>query len=659
MKALAQTWLQRFWEIISAVSVRTKIMGIVLSLVLLLGVGVTIQVRTTMDRTLSHELNQRAISISRDLAARSTDLILTNNLFALHELLHDTVDNNEDLRYAFVLDANGQVLVHSFDVAVPADLPTVNPVDASEHHHLQILDTEEGLIHDVAVPIFEGRAGIARVGLSEQQLQAQMAATTRQLIVITLLVSLAGVLGGFLLTWVLTRPVQALVDVTQAVARGDLTRRAPRWADDEIGTLGESFNAMVEELALTQSESEAYNQELARRNRELAATAAVAQAASSGQLDLVGTLERALNEVLEVIGLQAGWVMLLSENGAKARLSTWVGLPRKVAEKEAEFRFPDCECAEVLTGRRPILIHPLHPACPIRPVKLPNGLTPTCHVTVPLLTRNRVLGVLNIASDDPARFDDSEMTLLNAIGRQLGVAIENARLWEELKQREALRGQLLEQVIAAQEEERKRIARELHDQTGQALTSMLVGLSTLEADSNPERISELKAIAASTLDEVRDLAMELRPSVLDDLGLVPALQHYVRTWTGRHHLTIDFHTLGLAGLRLPPPVETALYRIVQEALTNIVRHAQAEQVSVLLEARGASVVAIVEDDGRGFDVEQLMHGPLSEQWLGLHGMRERAELIDGTLTIESSLGAGTTVFAEVPSSRVFESDREG
>jgi len=575
-------------------------------------------------------------------------LILTNNLYALHELLRDTVDSNDDLRYAFVLDAEGRVLIHSFELGVPPDLFTVNPVRSDEHHQLQILDTEEGLIHDVAVPIFEGRAGTARVGLAEHRLQAQMIATTRQLLLITLLVSLAGVLGGFFLTWVLTRPVKALLTVTQAVAQGDLSHRAPVWADDEIGELGSSFNVMVEELALAQEESEAYNRELLRRHRELAATAAVAQAVSSGQLDLVGTLDRALRVVLEVTDLQVGWIILLAEDSRTASLSSWAGLPREIAHQEAAFPFPACKCAEVLESRCPLVIHPLDSACPIRPVDLGEGRAPTCHVTVPLLTRARVLGVLNIASDDPTRFDESELTLLNAIGRQLGVAIENARLWEELKQREVLRGQLLEQVITAQEEERKRIARELHDQIGQALTSMLVGLRTLEAASNPAHISELKTIAADTLDEVRVLALELRPSVLDDLGLVPALQHYVRAWASRHGLAIDFQTVGLDSLQMPPPVETALYRIVQEALTNIVRHAGADQVSVLLEGRDLMVVAIVEDDGCGFEVDRLLQSSVSEHWLGLHGMRERAELMGGTLTIESSPDAGTTVFVEVP-----------
>ncbi|MGB9724070.1 MAG: ATP-binding protein [Chloroflexia bacterium] len=461
----------RIWAVIGAVSVGTKIMGIVLGLVLLLGVGVTAQVRIRMAEALGHELDERGISIARDLAARSTDLILTSDLFALHELLRDTVAHNEDLRYAFVLDSQGRVLVHSFGVGVPPDLLGVNPVSGSERYRLQILESEEGQIHDVAVPVLGGHAGTVRVGLSEHRLQAQLAAITYRLLLITFLIALAGVAGGYLLTWVLTRPVRALVEATRTVARGELDHRAPVWAEDELGALARSFNAMVE---------------------------------------------------------------------------------------------------------------------------------------------------------------------------------EQARLWEALKQREARRGQLLEQVITAQEEERRRIARELHDQTGQSLTSILVGLRNLESDPSPARLNELKAIVADTLDGVRRLALELRPSILDDLGLVPALERYVQTCASRYHLTVDLQTVGLDGVRLPPAVETALYRIIQEAMTNVVRHAQARQVSLLLEVRGGAVVAVVEDDGCGFDAERLMNGPLSERCLGLHGMRERAELVGGTLTVESSPGAGTSVFVEVP-----------
>src|SRR5919202_5572816 len=174
---------------------------------------------------------------------------------------------------------------------------------------------------------------------------------------------------------------------------------------------------------------------------------------------------------------------------------------------------------------------------------------------------------------------------------------ELAQLSEELRQKEQIRAQLLEKAISAQEEERKRIARELHDETSQALTSLVVGLKVLEGLRDPGQIraqvAELRELAAGTLDSVHGLALELRPSVLDDLGLVAAVQRQVATQTRRQDLEVDFHTAGLDGTRLAPETEMAVYRIIQEALANVARHSRATAASVILERRRDKLVAIV------------------------------------------------------------------
>ncbi len=222
---------------------------------------------------------------------------------------------------------------------------------------------------------------------------------------------------------------------------------------------------------------------------------------------------------------------------------------------------------------------------------------------------------------------------------------------EELHNKEVLRGRLLEKVITAQEDERKRISRELHDETGQAITSLMVGLKVLEGVTCLEEVrstaGQLRATAAQTLDSLHSLALELRPSVLDDLGLVAALKRYLKDYAVSFGLDADFEAVGLEERRLTPQVKTTLYRIVQEALTNVARYAEASQVSVLLEQRRDSVIAIVEDDGRGFDVESVLNSGQPTR-LGLHGMQERASLVGGKLTLESTPGIGTTVFIEIP-----------
>ncbi len=652
--------LDRVWSLVLGVSVRTKIMGMILGLTLMLGFGVTVLVRMSMTRTLVGELEQRGISIGRDLAARSTDPILIHDTFALYQLLRDTVANNPDLRYAFVLDENGQVLVHSFtkegdnpeNAGFPLELIAVNQVASHERFHQQLIRTDEGIIHDFAVPIFEGRAGTARIGLSETRLRDTVNAVTSQLLLTTLAVAVAGVAAAAFLTWLLTRPILELVSVTRAVARGDLSQKAPHWADDEIGLLSDAFNHMVDDLAAAQAESEAYNQELLRRNRELAVLNAVAEAVS-GPLALEPLLERALERVLDLLDLEAGWVMLAdsSANG-QAELAGAVGMPQGLALLETRAGFPACPCGQVLDTAQPMVVHPLQDTCPISTMRLRNGQRVACHASIPLIAKSRVLGVFNIVAGDPNQFGTEELQLLNAIGAQLGVAIENAQLWEELKQKEALRGELLNKVIHAQEEERQRIARELHDETSQALTSFMVGLKVLEGARNIEdvrqRAAELRRIVANALEDVRNLALELRPSTLDDMGLIPTLERYTRDYSQKFGITVDFHTLGFDGTRLQPQVETALYRIVQEALTNVARHAGADTVSVLLERQAGRLLVIVEDNGRGFDADRLLRSGLREKRLGLFGMQERANLIGGELTIESRPGAGTTVFVEVP-----------
>ena len=199
-------------------------------------------------------------------------------------------------------------------------------------------------------------------------------------------------------------------------------------------------------------------------------------------------------------------------------------------------------------------------------------------------------------------------------------------------------------VVEAQELERRRLARELHDQTGQELTSVLLGLKAVEeARTDEERAESLATVrkqVVETLHDVRRLAVELRPKALDDFGLVAALERLRDTFADRTGMRVDLEAN--VGDRLPNDIETALYRILQEALTNIVKHAEASAVSIVLARSGRSITAVIEDDGRGFTPEDDGDG------LGLLGMGERLALLGGKLKIESSPGAGTTIVAEVP-----------
>ncbi|MCX8062208.1 MAG: hypothetical protein N3D16_06470, partial [Anaerolineales bacterium] len=162
-----QTFFQRFWDVAGGVSVRSKILGIVLGLVILLGLGITVQVRQVLTRTMTAQLAEQSVSVARDLAARSTDLILLNDLFALHRLLQETKANNHNVAYAFLLDSQGQVLASTYGETFPVDLITANPIEPTAHHRTLVLATNQGYVWDTAVPIMEGQVGVARVGLSD------------------------------------------------------------------------------------------------------------------------------------------------------------------------------------------------------------------------------------------------------------------------------------------------------------------------------------------------------------------------------------------------------------------------------------------------------------------------------------------------------------
>ena len=215
------------------------------------------------------------------------------------------------------------------------------------------------------------------------------------------------------------------------------------------------------------------------------------------------------------------------------------------------------------------------------------------------------------------------------------------------KESEAARLELLRRLVTAQEEERRRISRELHDQTGQQLAALLLGLKTLNKSTNNGSISlheslfHLQKLTERLVEDTHHLAWELRPAALDDLGLETAIANYAEKWSERNSIPIDFHS-GLNKLRLPSPVETAVFRIVQEALTNVLKHARATRISVMLEYRFDELLAIVEDNGCGFQPEVERDG------LGLIGIQERVALVGGKLNIESQPGLGTTLAIRIP-----------
>ncbi|MCB9172056.1 MAG: HAMP domain-containing protein [Ardenticatenales bacterium] len=455
---------------VAGVSVRTKILGIILALTVGLGLWMTLQVRSQMMRSLVEEMENRGQAVASDLAVRSADYLDQGDLPGLERVLRATSSNHSDVRYIFVVDPTERVVASSFEGTTPVEiveLTGTTPLD--EAHHLDY-ESYGGMTHDFAMPIDGGRLGAVRVGLADSRLSQHINEVTQQLLLTTVLVSLGGILGASWLTWLVTHPIRSLVRTTERVRAGDLSARARHYTDDEIGDLATAFNHTLDELQ---------------------------------------------------------------------------------------------------------------------------------------------------------------------------------RSHDALAEKEAARTRLLERLISAQEEERKRIARELHDDVGQSLTSILVGLKLIEAQTAHKalngQISALRHISSHALDTVRLLSRQLRPSALDDLGLDAALQRFSSELKQRFP-TVDVDIHCYLPQRLPAALETSLYRLLQEAMTNAARHSGGRSIGVVVMQRTGSVQAIVEDDGRGFDVTATRRAGSS---VGLHSMSERAELLGGQLRIESN-DDGTTVYVEVP-----------
>ncbi len=268
-------------------------------------------------------------------------------------------------------------------------------------------------------------------------------------------------------------------------------------------------------------------------------------------------------------------------------------------------------------------------------------------LAVPLLVGENLVGILTLGEKGAGDlYTQEDIGLLTTLAQSAALALENARLHEE---RMAMLRQQLARVTAAQEEERRRIARELHDGVGPTLAGVNIRLRTarklLERDHHPaaEEVDELAEQVQESIQDLRRLIYDLRPAALDELGLVPALREYVARYRGEQGLEVAL-TLPQGGGRLPAALETALFRIVQEALNNVARHAHARQVEVELAWDERVVTLRVVDDGRGFDPQAVHVGT----HVGLWSMRERVRELGGRFEVESAPGAGTKVGVVIP-----------
>ncbi len=365
-------------------------------------------------------------------------------------------------------------------------------------------------------------------------------------------------------------------------------------------------------------------------------------------LDTEVVLDRLLEQVGRVVPNDAANIMLVEDD--RVRVARWHGYERFEAESFVETldwaveEMPNL--CQMLEMGEPVSVPDTRASQEWS--QLPGLEWLRSYAGAPIRVRNQVIGFLNVDSATPGAYDQAYAERLRAFADQAAVALENARLFEEIRQTAERLKTLSQRLVQVEEEQRRYVAGELHDQVGQILTGLRLTLDMcmqMPPDMMDEGLNQALDLVDELLTRVRDLSLDLRPPMLDDLGLVPALLWHFDKYGEQTTIQVLFKQLGVEGRRFMTEVETAAYRIVQESLTNVARYAGVEQVTVRTWADEHTLNLQVEDSGTGFDVEAALTAGTSS---GLAGMRERANLLGGWLTIESDPGQGTLITAGFP-----------
>jgi signal transduction histidine kinase len=476
--------------------------------------------------------------------------------------------------------------------------------------------------------------------VTDVRVEAAMRAGSRSVIFVSFLSAIISIILAYFFTHLLTRPILGLKRTAEEVAAGNFDSRADVWAHDEIGSLAKSINQMIDNFV-------DYKDNLTQTNQQLELSNAIAQAAKEHD-DIHDALYAILDNIKEYLKFEFGWVYLLDPEVNKHHLASWIGVPDPVKEdllhRENESL---CTCQTELENSELGSTVSLKECAR---VKLPDqGKENICHLSIPLVVGEMYYGVVNLYFPPSQKLEYETRQFIDTIGTQVSEIVANAWYQIKLREKEAARQVLLDSLVTAQEDERLRLARELHDQTGQTLTNLLIRLKTIERKSEQpgikDELKEAQYIVSNTIEQVRDISYSLRPPVLEEFGLAAAIQDMISDLADQTdikvHCNCDLKDI------IKPETEMMLYRIAQEGLTNIVRHSEASNVTVDLQEQQQTFYLKIEDDGKGFDPATITVDGENKR-LGLLSMNERAELIGGRLNMYSSPGQGTTIEVYVP-----------
>jgi PAS domain S-box-containing protein len=387
--------------------------------------------------------------------------------------------------------------------------------------------------------------------------------------------------------------------------------------------------------------------ELRQRNHQLAALNMVTEAVSMF-LDLPELLVTLRVLLAEHLHIPAGGIFLYHEDDDELVLELAWGLPKGMHDYLARLPVTTAHNASVVREKTALRTCDLQNSA-LFPPTTGAATDPDwrCYMGVPLVAHGGVQGVLDLFSDTPGVLRAEQVGFFTGVGQQVGIAIQNARLFRQLYEGRERLQVLSRRLVEVQEAERRHIARELHDEIGQILTGLNLSLelvSRLPPEQRDERLSYARDMVEALMSQVREMSLELRPPMLDDLGLLPALLWYIERYTTQTGVHVILKQTGIER-RFAPEIEIAVYRIVQEALTNVARHAGVAEVTVRLWVSQTTLNIQIEDQGAGFSPEAVLASATSS---GLSGMNERTLLLGGVFEIESAPGQGSRLMVELP-----------
>ena len=394
--------------------------------------------------------------------------------------------------------------------------------------------------------------------------------------------------------------------------------------------------------------------QILRRHHQLLALSRISSAVS-GLHDLDAILRIALDSVLEVVNGAIGGILLLDEETQTLSYRIHRGVSAKYAE-EMRMSVGEGVAGKVAQTGEPILLEDISKDPRTVRLDLVSAQGIKGVVSIPLKVKDKVVGVMNVASTEAGRFGADDVYLLNSIGDYLGTTIEQTRLYERLASAGERYQALLQHALVTQEDERKRIARELHDETSQALTSLtltlqaIIGMAEMKGIDDTELMDMLKKTqsqAVHAANEIVKLMKELRPTLLDELGMYAAIHRYAKDTLQPQDINVSAEFKG-TDERLPMEVEVTLFRIAQGAIGNIMEHSQAKNATINVECDANECRLQIEDDGKGFDVSKVTQVESSGRGAGLFTMKERVRLVGGNCHVESQAGRGTKVTVQVP-----------